>query len=303
MIPPPSFFIFTDLTSAAIILWASDSIEECLGYTPEEVVGMTAYTLLSKDDIPESRTTHHEYILNDFVASQATLGYRRKDGSTAVVNIVFNTCHDFIVGCVTLLNANDSPSIREDSAQWHGLQGEYMGYQRSIAGATAIEGKPFLLFIRADDLASFVENMDVAKSTSLISHMRFWFQSPHWPQEIPCEAAVVGTADGLVLIMRLCRPFVRRRLIGSMGLYDARKHPQRGESYSAGSLNSQTGWSSCSATASPSPPSPPSLNRRLAGSGLVDSPSKLGKFRRIVELYEDEEELGDDEESEDEKLA
>ncbi|KAF9273132.1 hypothetical protein BGZ68_001772, partial [Mortierella alpina] len=73
---------------------------------------------------------------------------------------------------------------------------------------------PFLLFIRADDLGSFVEQVDVAKSTAAITHMRFWFQSPNWPQEIPCEATLLSTVDGLVVVMRRCRPFVRRRLIG-----------------------------------------------------------------------------------------
>ncbi|KAK3808030.1 MAG: hypothetical protein JOS17DRAFT_692015, partial [Linnemannia elongata] len=39
-----------------------------------------------------------------------------------------------------------------------------------------IIGKPFLLFIRADDLAAFVEQADIAKSSTVMTHMRFWFQ-------------------------------------------------------------------------------------------------------------------------------
>ncbi|KAF9983013.1 hypothetical protein BGZ75_005535, partial [Mortierella antarctica] len=65
-----------------------------------------------------------------------------------------------------------------------------------------ITGRPFLLYVRADDLASFVEQTDVAKSSNMIAHMRFWFQSPYWPQEIPCEAVVLGASDGLVMVMR-----------------------------------------------------------------------------------------------------
>ncbi|KAF9157673.1 hypothetical protein BGX20_003778 [Mortierella sp. AD010] len=49
-------------------------------------------------------------------------------------------------------------------------------------------GKPLLLYIRADDLASFVEQADLAKSTATVRHLRFWFQSPNCPQEIPLEA-------------------------------------------------------------------------------------------------------------------
>ncbi|KAG0311703.1 hypothetical protein BGZ99_009979, partial [Dissophora globulifera] len=36
-----------------------------------------------------------------------------------------------------------------------------------------IVGKPILLFIRADDIASFVEQMDMVKSSAAITHMRF----------------------------------------------------------------------------------------------------------------------------------
>lgn len=74
-------------------------------------------------------------------------------------------------------------------------------------------GLSFLLFIRADDLSSFVGQMDVVRSTSAIVHMRFWFQSPNWPREIPCEAMLCGAADGMVAVVRRCKPFVRRHLI------------------------------------------------------------------------------------------
>jgi len=74
-------------------------------------------------------------------------------------------------------------------------------------------GKPFLLYIRADDLAPFVEQMNLVGSTDTITHMRFWFQSPNWPREIPCEAMLCGAADGMIAVVRRCKPFVRRHLI------------------------------------------------------------------------------------------
>ncbi|CAO3573028.1 unnamed protein product [Mortierella alpina] len=268
---------------------------------------------------------------------------RRKDGGRAVADVVFSTCHDFIVACATILdfdgttleaklqhNASLSFNKTLRSRHFERLRHHHVAskmgtwdtndlllelrvcmilnrFSRSLEvlyaspscelllhiDAQAIEGKPFLLFIRADDLASFVESMDIAKSTSIISHIRFWFQSPQWQQEIPCEALIIGTSDGLVLIMQLCRPFVRRRLIGSMGHDYTRKHSQRWETYSAGSLDSRTGYSSSSTSVSPSPPS---IDRPLTGDRFIDSPPTLEKFRRIVELNEDEEELEEYEE-------
>ncbi|KAF9101916.1 hypothetical protein BGX27_011276 [Mortierella sp. AM989] len=82
-----------------------------------------------------------------------------------------------------------------------------------------IEGKPILLFVRADELGSFVENVDSSKSSGAIMNIRFWFQSPNLSYEVPCEAVLFGCSDGVVAIMRQCKPFVRRHLIGCQGHY------------------------------------------------------------------------------------
>ncbi|KAF9357670.1 hypothetical protein BGX26_003300, partial [Mortierella sp. AD094] len=77
----------------------------------------------------------------------------------------------------------------------------------------ALLGKPLLLFIRADDLASFVEQADLAKSTASIRHLRFWFQSPNCREEIPLEAMFIGASDAMVIIFRRCLPFRRKQFI------------------------------------------------------------------------------------------
>ncbi|KAG0236344.1 hypothetical protein BGX31_003995, partial [Mortierella sp. GBA43] len=63
-----------------------------------------------------------------------------------------------------------------------------------------ITGKPVLLYIRSDDMGPFVEQVDLIKSTAAVSQIRFWFQSPNWPQEIPCEGIIIGTTDGIVAV-------------------------------------------------------------------------------------------------------
>lgn len=123
-----------------------------------------------------------------------------------------------------------------------------------------IVGKPFLLFIRADDLATFVEQADLAKTSTVMTHMRFWFQSPNCPHEIPLEAMFFGCADGMVAILRRSRPFVRKHLIGSMEHFDFAK--TRGMSPLSSSLGSTSSSSSRSrsygsslaSSVSPSPP-------------------------------------------------
>ncbi|KAF9572149.1 hypothetical protein EC968_010235 [Mortierella alpina] len=152
-----------------------------------------------------------------------------------------------------------------------------------------IIGKPFLVFVRADDLASFVEHTDVAKSSSMITHIRFWFQSPYWPQEIPCEAMVLGSSDGLVVVMRRCAAFSRRRLITGVCFCKTQLHS------AASSLESTSSECTCLSAASSfspifssSPMSPlKGMNSRCMS--IVKTPQEMaeGSINRIIEQSHD----------------
>ncbi|KAF9366461.1 hypothetical protein BGX34_002334 [Mortierella sp. NVP85] len=125
-----------------------------------------------------------------------------------------------------------------------------------------LTGKPILLYIRADDLAPFVEQVNLIKSSSAISQMRFWFQSPNWPREIPCEAIIFGAADGIVAVIRRCRPFVRKHLLGSRELYEARSgnsgwSTQRYYSYGLSPASSYSTSPVAYSRYGPKSPSPP----------------------------------------------
>ncbi|KAG0325135.1 hypothetical protein BGZ99_001045 [Dissophora globulifera] len=114
-----------------------------------------------------------------------------------------------------------------------------------------IVGKPILLFIRADDLASCVEQMNVVKASTALMHMRFWFQSPRSRQEIPCEAMLFGAADGIVAVIRRCRPFIRKRFIGSSDHYQTLAANNKNRSHSS-SWTSASSMSPSSVTSSAS---------------------------------------------------
>jgi hypothetical protein len=85
-----------------------------------------------------------------------------------------------------------------------------------------ITGKPILLYVRSDDLAPFVEQVDLAKTTTTVSQMRVWFQSPNTHLPIPCEAVIMGSSDGIMALIRKCKPFVRKHFIGSREQYENR---------------------------------------------------------------------------------
>lgn len=138
-----------------------------------------------------------------------------------------------------------------------------------------IVGKPFLLFIRADDLAAFVEQADMAKTSTVMTHMRFWFQSPNCPHEIPIEAMMFGCADGMVAILRQSRPFTRKHLIGSTEHFEftrARGTPPFSSSLGSTSSSSSRPRSHGSSPASSVSPSPPIVHVPNLDSRRDDDP-------------------------------
>ncbi|KAI8358112.1 hypothetical protein B0O80DRAFT_424203 [Mortierella sp. GBAus27b] len=115
-----------------------------------------------------------------------------------------------------------------------------------------ITGKPILLYVRSDDLAPFVEQIDLAKTTTTVSLMRFWFQSPNTRQPIPCEAVIIGTSDGIMALIRKCKPFVRKHFIGSREQYESRSQGSSVSSrWTASSGSTLVSGPSASPSASP----------------------------------------------------
>ncbi|KAF9427446.1 hypothetical protein BGZ94_004888, partial [Podila epigama] len=62
-----NFISFHDLAPEAHFLWASSSITACLGYEPEDIVDISAYSIIHPDDIPYSKVTHQENLQNEMV--------------------------------------------------------------------------------------------------------------------------------------------------------------------------------------------------------------------------------------------
>lgn len=105
-----NFISFHDLTPEACFLWASSSITTCLGYDPDEVVGMKAYDVIHKDDIEYVKLTHQESVLNEMVGTQLLLRIKAKDESYVPCMVIFSLCYDYIVSCYTVVDQSAGTS-------------------------------------------------------------------------------------------------------------------------------------------------------------------------------------------------
>ncbi|KAF9168998.1 hypothetical protein BGX20_010943 [Mortierella sp. AD010] len=241
-----NYFTINDLSPAALILWASPSIINCLGYEPEEVVGVSPYHLIHPDDITGSRVAHKETLVNEIAGTQLFVRLKRKNGTYIPFMALGIICFHYLISCLTIMNEEDgskatmeferiSRNHKNLSSTWNPVNFDMelraclflnrftrnlcIMYASPSCGLILnidpndLIGKPLLLFIRADDLASFVEQADSAKTTATVRHLRFWFQSPNCHQEIPLEAIFLGAADALIIIFRTCLPFRRKQFI------------------------------------------------------------------------------------------
>ncbi|KAG0237534.1 hypothetical protein BGX31_003561 [Mortierella sp. GBA43] len=228
----------------------SPSGYDLLGYEPEELLGRPVYEIISPEQHASAQEFYAEYAENDLIASQIVTRVLAKDGRTVLCATVACICYDFSAAIEFAGMKHHHREYAEHSRSLQALEPEArvcMIINRFTMSLTImyassecqkvlqvdpddITGKPILLYIRSDDLAPFVEQVDLVKTTTTVAQLRFWFQSPNARYGIPCEAMVAGTPDGIVAVIRNCKPFVRKRFIASSDQFDA---SSRGSSVSS----------------------------------------------------------------------
>ncbi|KAG0252327.1 hypothetical protein BG011_007033 [Mortierella polycephala] len=135
--------------------------------------------------------TVQENVVNDMVASQLVSRIRHKDGTMLPIISVFSVCYEFLINYTYERIRRHHEAFRANKWDPNGLKPESRvcmilnRFSRDLIVMYAsspscdfilhidpekIVGKPFLVFICSDDLASFVEQIDIAKSLDIITH-------------------------------------------------------------------------------------------------------------------------------------
>ncbi|KAF8978044.1 hypothetical protein BGZ46_006868 [Entomortierella lignicola] len=85
--------------------------------------------------------------------------------------------------------------------------------------------------------------------------MRFWFQSPNVPQELPCEAVFIGGVDAILVIIRRYKSYTRKMFIASREQYESSQEQdyRRTPSFNSSSVSPQSSLSSDQRSNSQSP--------------------------------------------------
>jgi PAS domain S-box-containing protein len=94
--------LLADLSPEANILFVSDSVEQILGYQPDEVQGKSCWEYFHPEEVPFARSVHSRGVMLD---KAAVLHYARiltRDGTWISCECCFTVVHDVLVACTSV---------------------------------------------------------------------------------------------------------------------------------------------------------------------------------------------------------
>lgn len=87
-----------DNTQEAILIYASESVADHLGWEPEEIIGKEGYDLFHPGDHDSLRKVHLANIFNEKMSSMVSYRTLAKDGSYVRVETIIHYCYDVLIG-------------------------------------------------------------------------------------------------------------------------------------------------------------------------------------------------------------
>ena len=97
-----SCIFVTDLSRDARILYASDSVVDILGHTPDEVVNRPAWDFFHPDELPVAQDFHSRGVLLDKAAVLAYCQIRNRQGDWVGCECCFSVVYDVMVCCTSI---------------------------------------------------------------------------------------------------------------------------------------------------------------------------------------------------------
>ena len=106
-----TFITMHGLSSDCPILYASDSIQDVLGFQPAEVVNESTFDYFHPDELPTVRRNHRKSIDMDHAAVLAYVRIKNKQGEWLGCECIFSCVYDVIVAATTIYRT----SVRSES--------------------------------------------------------------------------------------------------------------------------------------------------------------------------------------------
>lgn len=230
-----SYIAIYDNTNNAKYLYASEGVQEFLGYSPTELLSIDSYSLTHPDERNSLRLIHNYSNAQQSFSFWISYHLRHKDGHYVRCNSILHWCHDLIIATVfgewselrassveerfivhpngqmesnIQIPQNDTWSTVEPEPRFCLILNRY-SEQALIVFATRqceeigkmnqIEcvGQSVLEFVAPEHQAIVKHHLELVKSSEMIVKFPFL-----WHTHILMEAVMSCTVDGLVMVIR-----------------------------------------------------------------------------------------------------
>jgi PAS domain S-box-containing protein len=111
-----TFITIHDLTSEARILYASDSVVDILGHTPDEVVNKSSWEFFHPAELPLAKQLHNRGVNLDKAAVLSYCQLRNRQGQWVGCECCFTVVYDVMVVCTSIYRRDMTSQKRADQA-------------------------------------------------------------------------------------------------------------------------------------------------------------------------------------------
>ncbi|KAL9539115.1 hypothetical protein PS6_011337 [Mucor atramentarius] len=103
-----NFIAIYDGTANANFMFASDSIKDCLGWSPEELLGQPGYILTHPDEREALVLIHSNNVKGERMSTVVPYRARHKDGHYVQIDSVIHFCYNLLISTNFVLVSTDS---------------------------------------------------------------------------------------------------------------------------------------------------------------------------------------------------
>ncbi|KAF2433482.1 hypothetical protein EJ08DRAFT_668795 [Tothia fuscella] len=111
-----TFITIHDLGPDATILYASDSIVDILGHTPDEVVNRSSWVFFHPEELPLAQKLHDKGVRLDKAAVLAYCQLKNRLGDWVGCECCFTVVYDVMVVCTSIYRRDEASQKRADQA-------------------------------------------------------------------------------------------------------------------------------------------------------------------------------------------